>query len=69
MGEAVLARFTRFVHSSSVCTWAPSPTALLLESQGLVGLGKCIFLYDALTFSDEQPVRGDVVQIQRPRFR
>jgi hypothetical protein len=45
-GAAVLPRFIRFVHPSSVFTRAPSPDSLLLEPRGLLGLGKCIFLYD-----------------------
>src|SRR5262249_25995549 len=39
-------RFNRVVHSSSVFTWAPSLDSLLREFWELVGLGKCIFLYD-----------------------
>ncbi len=43
-GTAVLSRFSRFVHPSSVFTRAPSSGSLIFESRGLVGSGKCIFL-------------------------
>ena len=68
-GKAVVPRFPRFGHPSSVVLGAPARTSLRLVRQGLLRSEKCIFLFDQerRRGAAREPARGRTPAESLPR--